>query len=104
MTRNQYYKTLPQQSFQQLKPNDYFRSIKQEAAVKEHNRKQSLENAKTETIEWCIRKFPWMLIALCVGWVLCSIFNALEVKQGVETALAVIFNMFLGSLIGKYVI
>ena len=100
----QLYKTLPQSNMQDLSPKNFYDSIKKDAMANKHQRKQSIEKAKTDTIEICIRKFPYIFVALLVCWVLCAIFNMFEIKQGVETALNVTMNLFLGGLIGKYVV
>ena len=103
MTTNPIYKTLPVKDIKDLSSKDFQRKLAQEAAEKEHNRRQRLETAKTDVIEKFIRWTPWVFLILLVCWAICVYYNLQEIKAGIENALAFIISTFLGSLLGKYV-
>ncbi len=77
--------------------------LEADAKQKAHNRKQSLEDIKNEAIKNIYRYLVPFIIVLLILWVLCCIFNAYEVKAGVEWLLSTIITLFIGALIGKVV-
>lgn len=102
--KKQFYKTLPTNTFKELSAKAFAENIKKEAMQKEHDRKQQIENAKADAVSFCIKYLPHFVLILLFTWVICSIADAFEIKKGVECAIAFIFNLLLGTLIGKHIV
>ncbi len=89
---------------QEINPNTFEQDLLIDRKTKSHNRRQLIENAKTELTMTCLNHSPKVVVVLAVGWVLSCIFNAYEIKNGIEKLFEIFISMVIGAFIGKYII